>query len=107
MKLTQREKEVLARLCKGAPTKGIAHDMDISEQAVKAHITRLFDKFEVTNRAGLATAASDVRTARRQAISDKYHERARALGRENTRLLDKVAALEEGARLRRRMSDAS
>jgi hypothetical protein len=37
--------------------KAIAEEMGIGEQAVKAHISRLFLKFRVENRAGLAVAA--------------------------------------------------
>lgn len=37
--------------------KAIAEEMSIGEQAVKAHISRLFLKFRVESRAGLAVAA--------------------------------------------------
>lgn len=107
MKLTQREKEVLARVCEGAPTKAISHDLGISEQAVKAHIGRLFEKFGVTNRAGLATAASEISLARRQAIADRYHERARRLGRENTRLRRTIAGLRAGKERASRLKRSS
>ena len=83
MKLTPREKNVLALVCNGATSKVIAHDIGISEQAVKAHIGHLFQKFGVKNRAGLAAAAIADGNVRRQAISDRYHERARALARDN------------------------
>ena len=93
MKLTPREKDVLGRVCDGATTKTIAHELGVSEQAVKAHIGHLFRKFGVTNRASLAAAATNARVLRRQAISDRYHERARALGRENAVLRTANAAL--------------
>ena len=83
MKLTKRERDVLGRVCEGATSKVIAHEIGISEQAVKAHIGHLFVKFGTTNRAGLAAAAIAEGNVRRQAISDRYHERARALAREN------------------------
>lgn len=41
----------------GLGNKAIAEEMSIGEQAVKAHISRLFLKFRVENRAGLAVAA--------------------------------------------------
>ena len=82
MKLTKREREVLGRVCEGATSKVIAHEIGISEQAVKAHIGHLFAKFGVRNRAGLAAAAIAEGNVRRKAISDRYHERARALARE-------------------------
>lgn len=86
LKLTPREKVVLERVCDGATTKVIAEDLGVSQQAVKAHIASLFQKLGVTNRASLAAVATNAGVVRRQAISDRYHERARALGRENTRL---------------------
>jgi PAS domain-containing protein len=48
---------VLARVVAGSANKAIADDLRIGEQAVKAHISRLFLKFRVENRAGLAVAA--------------------------------------------------
>ena len=86
MKVTPREKEVLGLVCGGATSKVIAHELGISEQAVKAHIGHLFVKFGATNRARLAAAAIAEGNVRRQAISDRYHERARALARENDAL---------------------
>lgn len=103
MKLTPREKDVLGRVCEGASTKEIAHSMGVTEQGVKAHISRLFMKFGVTNRAGLATKATGMNRDRRQAISDRYHERARSLGRENTQLRIDNAGLR--ADLQKRPSD--
>lgn len=100
MKLTERERDVLDLVCDGATSKEIAHRLRISEQAVKAHISRLFQKYGVTNRASLAAAATEVRVGRRQAISDRYHERARALGRENITLRGKVKKLTAAAKRR-------
>lgn len=100
MKLTERERDVLDLVCDGATSKEIGHRLGISEQAVKAHISRLFRKYGVTNRAGLAAAATEVRVARRQAISDRYHARARALGRENVRLRGAVKKLTDAAKRR-------
>jgi PAS domain-containing protein len=48
---------VLERVVSGLANKAIAEEMGIGEQAVKAHISRLFLKFRVENRAGLAVAA--------------------------------------------------
>jgi PAS domain-containing protein len=48
---------VLRRVTAGLGNKAIAEQMAIGEQAVKAHISRLFLKFRVENRAGLAVAA--------------------------------------------------
>jgi DNA-binding CsgD family transcriptional regulator len=56
-KITPREREVLEHVAAGRANKAIADEMGIGEQAVKAHISRLFLKFRVGNRAGLAVAA--------------------------------------------------
>jgi len=48
---------VLGYVVSGRGNKAIAEEMSIGEQAVKAHISRLFLKFRVENRAGLAVAA--------------------------------------------------
>lgn len=55
--LTRRERDVLERVCRGLSTKAIAAELGVSEQAVKAHLSRLFLKFGVENRAGLVGAA--------------------------------------------------
>ena len=98
VRITPREREVLDRVCEGATSKAIAHELGITEQAVKAHIHHLFEKFSVTNRASLAAAATGARVDRRQAISDKYHERARSLGREVSRLQRANTRLRSGAK---------
>jgi len=48
---------VLRHVVSGRGNKAIAEEMRIGEQAIKAHISRLFLKFRVENRAGLAVAA--------------------------------------------------
>ncbi len=58
MHLTPREQEILQRVCLGQSNKAIATDLRISEQAVKAHVSRLLAKFSVHNRAGLVAAAT-------------------------------------------------
>ena len=47
---------MLRRVVAGLANKTIAEEMGIGEQAVKAHVSRLFLKFRVENRAGLAVA---------------------------------------------------
>jgi PAS domain-containing protein len=62
---------VLGRVVAGLANKAIAEEMGIGEQAVKAHISRLFLKFRVGNRAGLAVAAmSEELDARSLAVSE-------------------------------------
>jgi DNA-binding NarL/FixJ family response regulator len=49
-RLTKRQEEVLAALCKGLSNKGIARDLNMSEKTVKAHITTIFRLLGVQNR---------------------------------------------------------
>src|SRR5436190_1092468 len=55
--LTARERKVLGTLVSGADNLKIAALLGISERAVKAHITSLFEKFSVENRTELALLA--------------------------------------------------
>jgi DNA-binding NarL/FixJ family response regulator len=48
--LTAREREILALLAKGHPNKRIAHQLQISENTVKNHVTRIFQALDVTDR---------------------------------------------------------
>jgi len=70
--------------------KAIAEEMGIGEQAVKAHISRLFLKFRVESRAGLAVAA----------MSQEMDQRSTAV-RELERLAreERRAALQTRAKL--------
>ena len=49
-RLTKRQGEVLAALCLGLSNKGIARDLNMSEQTVKEHITTIFRLLGVQNR---------------------------------------------------------
>jgi len=48
--LTPRQIEVLRRLSEGQPNKVIAHELNLSEKTVKAHITAIFKALNVVNR---------------------------------------------------------
>lgn len=48
--LTEREREVVQYLKMGNSNKLIAKEMDISERTVKAHLTAIFAKFDVSDR---------------------------------------------------------
>ncbi|HKH76039.1 MAG TPA: LuxR C-terminal-related transcriptional regulator, partial [Rubrobacteraceae bacterium] len=48
---TSRESEVLALLALGLPNKTIAHRLAISEHTVKFHVSSIYAKLGVTNRA--------------------------------------------------------
>jgi len=55
--LTPREREVLALVVEGCANKEIAQRCAVSEETIKHHPTRMFDKVGATNRLELAMAA--------------------------------------------------
>jgi two-component system, NarL family, response regulator LiaR len=50
-RLTERESEVLALLPTGMTNRELAEHLHVSENTIKAHLSRLFSKLEVRNRA--------------------------------------------------------
>jgi len=56
--LTQRQQEVLALVRRGRSNREIAKELGITEDGVKAHLSRLFLRFAVTNRVELLAAAN-------------------------------------------------
>jgi DNA-binding NarL/FixJ family response regulator len=52
--LTQREREVAVLAANGASNQAIATDCGISERTVKAHLTAVFEKLNLTDRLQLA-----------------------------------------------------
>lgn len=58
-RLSSRENQVLALIMRGLPTKDIAEQLFLSHQGVKAHLTNLFRKFGVKNRAQLILTVID------------------------------------------------
>ena len=52
--LTKREAEVVKMVCKGYRNKEIMQTLDVSEQAVKSHLHRIFRKLGVSDRLQLA-----------------------------------------------------
>ena len=48
--LSEREREVLAMVAEGLPNKLIARELSISEKTVKAHLTSIFRRIDVTDR---------------------------------------------------------
>jgi len=57
VELSEREKQVLNMLVKGRSNKEIAHGLGISENTVKVHTTRVFEKLGVADRLEAVTAA--------------------------------------------------
>lgn len=78
---------MLRHVVAGVANKAIAEDLRIGEQAVKAHISRLFLKFRVESRAGLAVAA----------MSEEMDQRSLA-----ARELERLAAVEHRDAVRAR-----
>jgi two-component system, NarL family, nitrate/nitrite response regulator NarL len=56
--LTRREREVLTMVAAGYPNKEIAHKCAVSEETIKHHLTRMFDKVGASNRLELAMVAT-------------------------------------------------
>jgi len=57
-KLTQREYDIAVRVGNGENNKQIAQACGITERTVKAHLTEIFQKLEVTDRVNLALVLS-------------------------------------------------
>ncbi len=49
-RLTQRQVEVLGRICEGKTNKQIALELGLSEKTIKAHVTAIFKALGVVNR---------------------------------------------------------
>lgn len=54
IKLTDKEKKIIELVCQGLSNKEIAAKLFISEQTVKAHLHRIFEKLSIKNRSQLA-----------------------------------------------------
>src|SRR6266852_6871683 len=57
--LTPREREVLSLIVAGYANKDIAREFAVSEETMKHHLTRMFDKVGVSNRLELAMVATE------------------------------------------------
>lgn len=57
LKLTRRQRQVLALLVAGRGNQAIASELRLAESTVKAHVSTLYDLLGVDNRAGCARAA--------------------------------------------------
>ena len=57
--LSAREREVLALVAKGTPNREIARELFISEATVKTHLTHLYAKLGVNDRAAAVASAYD------------------------------------------------
>jgi len=57
--LTEREREVALAVGRGLSNAEIAGELFLSVPTVKAHVSRLFDKLQVTNRVQIAILVHD------------------------------------------------
>ena len=53
--LTPKEKNIIYLVCEGLSNKEIADKLNISEQTVKAHLHKIFKKFNISSRTQLIT----------------------------------------------------
>ncbi|WP_238439034.1 response regulator transcription factor, partial [Frankia nepalensis] len=58
-RLSDRERQVLGAMARGATNQEIATALRVSERTVKAHVGSIFLKLEVRDRAGAIVAAFD------------------------------------------------
>jgi DNA-binding NarL/FixJ family response regulator len=61
--LTERERDIALAVASGAPNAEIAAGLFMSEATVKAHVSRLFTKLDVTNRVQIAIVVHDAEHA--------------------------------------------
>lgn len=50
---SSREKEIIDLVCQGCTNKEMASKLSLSEQTIKAHLSRIFRKFNISNRSQL------------------------------------------------------
>ena len=84
---TPRERDVLKLLCEGESNKVIASRLGISEQAIKGHVSRLFVKYRVQNRAGLVAASIRDRDSERDGDLRDAMARSQVLMNRQSQLL--------------------
>jgi len=53
--ITEREKEIIDYVCRGYTNKEIAASLSLSEHTVKAHLNRIFKKYNTSSRSKLMT----------------------------------------------------
>jgi DNA-binding NarL/FixJ family response regulator len=56
--LTARERQIVASIADGASNRDIARALSVSEQTIKNHLSRIFEKCGVSNRTELALLAA-------------------------------------------------
>jgi DNA-binding NarL/FixJ family response regulator len=59
--ITSREQEIIECICQGLSNKEIAKTLSLSEHTVKAHLSTIFKKFNITSRSKLVSLAMSSR----------------------------------------------
>jgi DNA-binding CsgD family transcriptional regulator len=57
--LTERERDILSRVAAGMTTAAISRELWVSEHTIKFHLTNIYRKLGVPNRAGAVRYALD------------------------------------------------
>lgn len=83
---------MLSRVVGGLSNKSIAEELGIGEQAVKGHVSRLFLKFRVESRAGLAVAAMTQEIDQRSLAARELERLAQEERRQGLRARAKLLA---------------
>ena len=68
--LTERQKDVLALLAKGAPIKRICKELNLSEGTVKTHVTAIYRAFNASNRTEALLSSSKTVKIMKEELAD-------------------------------------
>lgn len=50
MELTKHEKDILKLICNGESNKGIAQKLNVNENTIKLHISKLYEKYGISGK---------------------------------------------------------
>ncbi len=95
--LTDRERSILSAVAAGLTTAAISRDLWISEHTIKFHLTNIYRKLGVVNRAGAVRYALEngiVHRRRLRATDRQRHEHGHRSGRHSNRDREAGALLE-------------
>jgi len=67
--LTDRERQVMALVCRGLSNKQIARSLSVADETVKVYLPRIFDKLVIHNRTMLGAEAGSEQPVSSPAIS--------------------------------------
>ena len=69
--ITEREGEIIEHISEGCSNKEVARRLNISEYTVKAHLNRIFRKFNVSSRSKLIAFAQKKKIPRPSVLNQK------------------------------------